>query len=86
MDFDALARIQRGPAEARTPEAYATVTSAGKPRVFVGRDTDKASKLVLRDGAGRPRLVLRVDEAGEARIDFLDAGGRVTKTVAAASP
>ena len=55
-----------------------------KPRLFVGRDTDKASKLVLRDGAGHERLVLRVDEAGEARIDFLDAGGHVTRTVSAA--
>ena len=85
MDFDTVARLARGPAADRTPAAYAAANIGVKQRVFVGRDTDRASKLVLRDGAGHARLVLRVDEAGAARIDFLDEFGRVTKSVAATS-
>jgi hypothetical protein len=35
----------------------------------------------LSDRQGRPRLRLVVDSLGAARIDFLDAGGRVTRSV-----
>lgn len=51
-------------------------------RAFLGRDFDDASKLVLRDGQGRPRLRLTVESSGVAAIQFLDASGRVTRTVA----
>ena len=34
---------------------------------------------MLADAAGKPRLNLRVDAAGEASIEFLDADGKVVQ-------
>jgi hypothetical protein len=55
-------------------------------RVFLGRNVDKASTLILRDGSGRKRLVLSVSDAGAATIQFMDekwqrrSNSRVRKT------
>ena len=38
--------------------------------------------LNMRDRQGKPRLRLVVDSLGAARIEFLDASGRVTNTIA----
>ena len=48
------------------------------PRVFIGRDPNRASVLNLADPMGRPRLRLRVDSLGVASIEFLDEDGQVT--------
>jgi hypothetical protein len=50
-------------------------------RVFLGRDTSKSAILSLADRAGKPRLRLVVDSLGDARITFLDASGRVARTI-----
>jgi hypothetical protein len=50
-------------------------------RVFVGRDRAKSALLLLSDRQGKPRLRLAVDSLGAARIEFLDADGRVTQTL-----
>ena len=86
IDFEAISRIAALPPEQRTPAAYAAANAGGHRRLFVGRDVDKASKVALRDGEGRERLVLRVDEGGAARIDFLDERGQVTRTVSPTGP
>jgi hypothetical protein len=39
------------------------------------------SELKLNDAKGRPRLRLRVTANGDARVEFLDAGGNVVKSV-----
>jgi hypothetical protein len=54
-------------------------------RMFVGRDRSKNATLNLADSEGRARLRLVVDSLGAARIDFLDAAGRVTNSVTGAS-
>jgi hypothetical protein len=51
-------------------------------RVFVGRDTAKAAVLNLSDRSGVPRLQLKVDSLGRASISFLDASGRILRTIA----
>ena len=56
---------------------------AGPRRVFVGKNTDKASTVSLADGQGRPRLVLRVNEDGAASIEFLDVNGKTTQRIPA---
>jgi hypothetical protein len=56
---------------------------AGPRRVFVGKNTDKASTVSLADGQGRPRLVLRVNEGGAASIEFLDVNGKTTQRIPA---
>ena len=50
-------------------------------RVFVGRDQSKSAVVNLSAPDGKPRLRLVVDSLGAARIEFLDADGRVTSTL-----
>lgn len=51
----------------------------GAQRVFVGSQ-DRVAKVELMDPSGRTRLRLRVDGGDGARLEFLDAEGRVTST------
>ena len=51
-------------------------------RMFIGKDAAKSAVLNLSDPNGKPRLRLVVDSLGAARIEFLDATGKVTNTVA----
>lgn len=50
-------------------------------RLYVGKQRDKSSTVTLSDPKGRPRLRLTVDSLGAARIEFLDDGGHVTRTL-----
>jgi hypothetical protein len=50
-------------------------------RMFIGKDPSKAAVLNLSDPNGKTRLRLVVDSLGAARIEFLDAAGKVTNTV-----
>lgn len=49
----------------------------GPRRVFVGKNTDRAATVSLADADGKPRHTLTVDAAGNPRIEFLDANGKV---------
>jgi len=65
---------------AERDKALAAVRAAAPPgprRVFVGKNTDKAATVSLADGDGKPRLTMTVDAAGNPRIEFLDAAGKV---------
>jgi hypothetical protein len=55
----------------------------GAQRVFVGKQSDKTAMVVLADAQSRPRLRLVVDSAGAARIEFLDDGGKVIRSLSA---
>ena len=50
-------------------------------RVFVGRDVAKSAILNLSDPEGRSRLRLLVDSTGASRIEFLDAEGKVVRSI-----
>lgn len=50
----------------------------GATRLFAGKTADKDATVFLCDEKGHPRLRLSVSASGEARIDFLDAAGKVT--------
>jgi hypothetical protein len=63
--------------DAATKAATAGV-EPGYPRLFVGKDFDRASKVLLNDANGKTRLVLKVQADGAASIEFLDADGKVT--------
>lgn len=51
---------------------------SGAERVFVGRNVKGEAMVSLADTQGKPRLVLSVDAANTARVDFLDENGKVT--------
>ena len=50
-------------------------------RLFVGRDAAKSAIVNLADRDGRTRLRMVVDSSGRPSIEFLDAAGRVTRTI-----
>ena len=52
-----------------------------RTRVFAGKDQSGTAKLALSDGDGKPRLVLSVDRGGAAKIELLDATGRVVQSI-----
>jgi len=76
--------------DAKTDDERATVrqrlVAAGvlesRQRAFVGKNADGEARLVLSDGEGKPRLALSVAKGGAAKIEFLDAGGKVVRTLA----
>jgi hypothetical protein len=47
-------------------------------RVWVGRGSDQAAKVVLSDPKGRARIRLLVDAMGTPKLEFLDETGKVT--------
>jgi hypothetical protein len=84
-DLDAWERadgMPEGPAKAaelkRLRERY-----GGKRRLFLGRVSDRSARLAVNDEVGRSRLVLEVAPDGAAAIRFLDADGKVVRTVTA---
>jgi hypothetical protein len=84
MDFSAMDKVRA----AAEPERSALIKSAnfgGSQRAFLGRANDGVSQLSLRDAQGRKRLVLAVAPEGEASIQFLDAEGKVVRTVTPSS-
>ena len=68
-----------GPAKVR---AMAELRRAEGPRrITVARMKDQSAAVELSDLQGKPRLRLVVDRGGAPRVDFLDATGRVTRTL-----
>jgi hypothetical protein len=53
----------------------------GAQRLFIGKSQDRSAAIVLFDAMSRPRLRLRVEAAGEAHIEFLDAKGQVVQSL-----
>jgi hypothetical protein len=73
--------------EARTKRFRESMQARGAmpaDRLYVGKQPDKSSTVTLSDPKGRPRLRLTVDSLGAARIQFLDDGGHVTRTLTGA--
>jgi hypothetical protein len=53
----------------------------GHRRIWVGRSADGSASLSLMDAAGNERIQMKVPSAGTAEIDFLDADGKVIRTI-----
>ena len=70
----------------RAMNAWLAARSKGVPlfsqRMFMGRDAQKNAVVNLADPNGKPRRRLVVDSLGAARIEFLDATGTITNTIA----
>jgi hypothetical protein len=50
----------------------------GASRVFVGRGSKNEAVMTLADAGGKPRIVMSVEADGTAKLNFLDANGKVT--------
>ncbi len=85
MDFDQAMAIRAMPAGPARDAAAKAANFGGVQRAYLGSQEDRSSQLSLRDAAGRPRLVLKVEADGAASICFLDEAGKVVKTTTAGS-
>ncbi len=52
----------------------------GADRIFVGKEPDKTAAVYVCDVKGNPRISLTVDAGGQAKLNFLDAAGKVTES------
>ena len=77
--LNAAQKIQDAAARDEAIKAARASVPPSPRRVFVGKNTDRSAAIILADAAGKPRLNLRVDAAGEASIEFLDADGKVVR-------
>ncbi|HEX8658999.1 MAG TPA: hypothetical protein VF690_15760 [Hymenobacter sp.] len=57
----------------------------GADRIFVGKEPDKTAAVYVCDVKGNPRISLTVDAGGQAKLNFLDATGKVTDSFPKAS-
>lgn len=86
--FDAVAErdsimkaIPEGPARTAALQRWAAPRNGVPlfaPRVYVGRDLNKAAIVNLSDRNGKSRIRLMVDSLGTPSLEFLDETGRVT--------
>jgi hypothetical protein len=83
IPWDLVARMNT-PAGRSEVEKIAKTGGFGQPRLFIGKEPDRSSDVVLQDAQGRKRLVLRVTPDGTASIEFLDEMGKVQRTLTAA--
>jgi hypothetical protein len=82
MDFARLTKIEASPDGAVQIAKLKAAGAFGASRAFLGKDEDKNSLLDLKDAQGHTRLALRVAADGAASIAFLDAAGKVVRTIA----
>lgn len=84
MQRDSINKMPAGPAKDSATKRLMD-PKPGEPlyaqRVYVGRDRAKSALLMLGDREGKTRLRLVVDSLGAARIEFLDAAGKVTQSL-----
>jgi hypothetical protein len=80
IDFAAIERARRLSGAAQH-QAFVKANAAAQQRAFFGRDASGASQVVLRDAKGAKRLILQVTASGTAQVQFLDAAGKVLKTI-----
>ncbi|HEY0943003.1 MAG TPA: hypothetical protein VGE08_23155 [Steroidobacter sp.] len=79
-------RAARAATDAERDEIRAEMMALAKSwgpqgeRLFAGKVLDD-SMVRLADKQGRPRLVLKVDGAGEASVEFLDEAGKVVRRI-----
>lgn len=82
LNFEELQRAQSIPYRRERIAAFRAANAGEAHRVIVGRDTDNSSQVSLKDGRGRTRLLMRVEQDGAAAIQFLNEQGQVVRTVA----
>jgi len=83
--LQAIEKMEAGPekeeATKKLREAMERGEFGGQTRVFVGRARDQSAQIVLSDTAGKPRLRISVDAAGNPTLAFLDDTGKPTFTL-----
>jgi hypothetical protein len=87
MDVAALSRIgamKDGPEKTKAMEGLSKLGFGGASRLFIGKN-EGTSQLILKDANSKARLRVRVAPGGEAAIEFLDADGKMLRSVTPAA-
>jgi hypothetical protein len=72
--------VERARLEGQFAELVKPIAAGTANRFFAGKELDQ-STVRLADKQGRDRLVLKVDGAGQASIEFLDPTGKVVRRI-----
>ena len=78
-DWKAWEKMAAGPAKDEARQRLRQ--QSPKLRMYAGRYREGTSVVQLCDGAGRTRLQMVVDLEGNAKIEFLDEKGKVTRRI-----
>jgi hypothetical protein len=62
-------------------EALTKAGGFGYPRLFIGKNEERESTVILRDAKGHARLKLTVTPLGAASIEFIDDSGKVVRRI-----
>jgi hypothetical protein len=79
--FSKLEDMPDGPEKRAAIKKLVDAGEGGAKRLFIGK-ADGTSAVALDDAKGKTRLLLSVDAKGAAAIQFLDADGKVVRTLA----
>jgi hypothetical protein len=63
-------------------EALTKSGGFGYPRLFIGKNEERESTVILRDAKGHARLKLTVTPSGSASIEFIDDTGKIVRRIA----
>jgi hypothetical protein len=63
-------------------EALTKEGGFGYPRLFIGKNEERESTVILRDAKGHARLKLTVTASGSASIEFIDDTGKIVRRIA----
>jgi len=83
MDIENLSKLESmkdGPEKQAIIKKLVDAGVGGHPRLFAGK-VEGTSMINFRDAAGKERLRMKVTPEGAASIEFLDADGKVARTV-----
>ena len=83
IPWDLIEHAATDPAVQAKLDALDKAGGFGYPRLYIGKNSQRASTVVLNDAAGHPRLLLKVAPDGPASIDFLDQHGKTVRTLTA---
>jgi hypothetical protein len=62
-------------------EALTKAGGFGYPRLFIGKNEERESTVILRDAKGQARLRLTVTASGSASIEFIDDAGKIVRRI-----
>lgn len=81
-DWGKIKAMAEGPARNAALSRWKTENPGSiVQRGYFGREHDRSVAMVLKDVAGRPRLIAKVAADGAPLLQFLDADGKVTRMV-----
>ena len=84
--YEKVKAMPHGPAREAAWTAVQKQYPSGNQRASLARSPDSSVGLTLSDTAGHPRVKIAVTANGTPQIQFLDAEGKILRTISSATP